>query len=438
MRLPAPHLFMASCLELRRDDEVSPDEIRRHLADAGYVEDDPVTEPGEFSLRGGILDVFSPQLGDPARLEFFGDRLESLRLFDVETQRSVEPLERVEIVPMREQSFSQARLLRWAEEALRHWSPAFHADLEQELASARAGEAFPGAEFLLAEVEPLEGTLFDYVAGFRIAVLDREVTEAALERHHAELYERYVDRVEARKAVAAPDHIYLTVEDLRGGLERAPLLGVEELSVEGDGGAPQLFLSSQMTRKYHGNIRELVGDVAKLRAAGERLVFLFPNLGRAERVAEILKEYELPVHLCRGDEDDPAPQEGAVVVGVGFLRDGFFLPAARLRALTGYDVFDESEVGEKFRSPPTPTPPTTCSISHSTSPPRDARGSRSVAPSSRTFATCGRAITSCTSTTGSGSSTACAASRSRGGRRSSCCSPTRTKPGSTSRSSGST
>jgi transcription-repair coupling factor (superfamily II helicase) len=239
-----------------------------------------------------------------------------------------------------------ARLRRWAGEAPRHWSPAFHGDLEQELAQARAGEAFPGVEFLLAEVDPLEATLFDYAAGFRIAVIDREVAETALERHHAELYERYVDRVESLKAVASPERIYVGVEELRRALDRAPLLRVEELSVEGEGGggAPPLFLSTQTTRKYHGDIRALVADATKFREAGDRLLLLFPNLGRAERVVDIFKEYEIPAHLCRAGEEDSGDLLNSVLVGVGFLHDGFFLPAVRVRALTGYDVFDESEV----------------------------------------------------------------------------------------------
>src|SRR5262249_45051166 len=96
LRLPRPEIYGASCIELMRNEDVAPERLREQLTDAGYVEDDPVTEPGEFSLRGGILDVFTPQLGDPVRLEFFGDRLESLRSFDVETQRSIATLEHVE------------------------------------------------------------------------------------------------------------------------------------------------------------------------------------------------------------------------------------------------------------------------------------------------------------------------------------------------------
>ena len=100
----------------------------------------------------------------------------------------------------------------------------------------------------------------------------------------------------------APEEIYVTADQFRAALDRFPHLQVEELSIERREEIPPLFLSSQRTRKYHGNIRELIADLRKFREAGERVAFLFANLGRAERVRDILKEYEIPAHLCRGDE----------------------------------------------------------------------------------------------------------------------------------------
>ena len=85
---------------------MSPDMIREYLFESGYVEDDPVTDPGEFSLRGGILDIFPPHLEKPVRLEFFGDQIESIRDF----RCRLPALRRVrsgviEIIPMREYCF---------------------------------------------------------------------------------------------------------------------------------------------------------------------------------------------------------------------------------------------------------------------------------------------------------------------------------------------
>jgi transcription-repair coupling factor (superfamily II helicase) len=401
VRLHAPERFLNYCLMLKQGEELSPDMIRDYLFESGYVEDDPVTDPGEFSLRGGILDIFPPHLERPVRLEFFGDQIESIRTFDVESQRSVEAVQTIEIIPMREYCVRRELLRQWAEKAPSLWSGPFMPHLEEELSLARQGELFPAFEFMLPGIDPLDKTLFDYIRGYRLIVVEREVFESTLEKHHAELYEKFVDRVEAHKPVLAPEQLYVTVDDCHASIDRFPRVEVEDLSVSGPE-TPSIYLSSQATRKYHGNIRELIGDVKKFRDSDESLVFVFSNLGRAERMNDILKEYEIPAHLYRAGDQDPAEDlvsrprgslhisaalddpggvglprnipdspssarlaraadcspiyatnlwdgtlgaAGAILLGIGNLHAGYYLPAANLRVLTGNDLFDESDVG---------------------------------------------------------------------------------------------
>jgi transcription-repair coupling factor (superfamily II helicase) len=347
VRLHAPERFLNYCLMLKQGEELSPDMIRDYLFESGYVEDDPVTDPGEFSLRGGILDIFPPHLERPVRLEFFGDQIESIRAFDVESQRSVEAIQTVEIIPMREYCVRRELLRQWAEKAPSLWSEPFIPHLEEELSLARQGELFPAFEFMLPGIDPLDKTLFDYIRGYRLIVVEREVLESTLEKYHAELYEKFVDRVEAHKPVLAPEQLYVTVDDCRASIDRFPRVEVEDLGVS-SAETPSIYLSSQATRKYHGNIRELIGDLKKFRDSGESLVFVFANLGRAERMNDILKEYEIPAHLYRAGEQDPAEDlgaAGAILLGIGNLHAGYYLPAANLRVLTGNDLFDESDVG---------------------------------------------------------------------------------------------
>jgi len=347
VRLVSPQRFLSTCIELNQDHDRSPEKLREQLMEAGYVEDDPVTDPGEFSLRGGILDVFSSHLENPVRLEFFGDRLESLRTFNVDTQRSIERIRGTEIVPMREYSASGALLERWSEEVLTHWDPSFHSYLEEELSLARQGETFPAFEFYLPFIDPLSMTLFDYLGRCRVVTCDREPTEKSLERYLEELFQRYVDRVESHKPVPAPEHIYLKIEDFRRRLVSLPRLEIEQLGVE-RAEADLLHIACRSIRKYHGNMRDLVNDIGKHRAAGERIVFLLSSSGRLERLHEILKEYEIESSICldeEGREPGDAVTSGAILLGTGPLQNGFHLPPAGLRVLTGSDVFDEVEIG---------------------------------------------------------------------------------------------
>jgi transcription-repair coupling factor (superfamily II helicase) len=353
-RLHSPERFLQHCLAVKQGEDMAPELVRDHLLESGYVEDDPVTDPGEFSLRGGILDVFSPGMERPARLEFFGDTIDSIRSFDPESQRSVATLRSIEVVPMREYCVRADALREWAEKAPEVWDAPCLKHVEEELALARHGELFQGFEFLLPATDPLDRTLLDYIDGFRVAVLERESLATALDKFHAELYQRFVDRVEAQKAVLDPKLIYLEPEGLMAGLGRFPRLEVEELDVSGGATAKPAYYATQPVRKYHGNIRELVGDVRKSVDAGERVVFVLSNLGRAERIFDILNEYEVPARLCRPAPGHPPAGRGSsapgvaappVLVGVGGLFHGCFLPAENLRILTTPEVFDESDPG---------------------------------------------------------------------------------------------
>ncbi len=231
IRLHAPERFLNYCLMLKQGEELSPDLIRQHLYESGYFEDDPVTDPGEFSIRGGILDIYPPHLENPARLEFFGDQIESIRFFDADSQRSVETMDSIEIIPMREYCFRRELLREWAQKAPSLWSEPFLTHLEEELALAKHGETFPALEFLLPAIDPLEKTLFDYIQGFRIITLEREVLENSLIRYYSELYQRFVDRTEAQKPVLSPEQIYIPADDFGNLLDRFPRIEVEELSV---------------------------------------------------------------------------------------------------------------------------------------------------------------------------------------------------------------
>ncbi|MBP1609638.1 MAG: transcription-repair coupling factor, partial [Acidobacteria bacterium] len=346
VRLPDPQRFFARCLQLKQGENCSLENLRQHLLESGYVENDPITGPGEFSVRGGILDVFSPQMENPARLEFFGDTLESVRSFDLDSQRSIGSTEHIEIIPMREYCPGNEIFRHWADQVPGMWSEPYQKHLHEELAMARAGEPFPGHEFLLPAIDPLENSLFDYLKGFRIIVCEKEFIQTTIDKFHADLYDRYLDRIEALKPVLSPKQIYLTGDEMHNSLLNFPRLDVEELNIEEPEG-PHFYLSSQATRKYHGNIRELINDLRAQRQSGEKIAFLFSNLGRAERMHDILKEYEIPAHLCRAEEaaDSQAGGEQTVLLGVGSIVSGYYLPSVDLRVLSSHDVFDEAEIG---------------------------------------------------------------------------------------------
>ena len=150
IRLAPPTEFDASILHVRVDDEISQELMLEHLTAAGYVREEPVSSVGEYSRRGGIVDVFSPLLPLPVRIEFFGDSVDSIREFDVDDQRSRNPLRYVDVLPMQDNVVPRETFRKWAGEARRLWQEdAYQDDLRERLVFADDGEPFAGWVFLL-------------------------------------------------------------------------------------------------------------------------------------------------------------------------------------------------------------------------------------------------------------------------------------------------
>ena len=376
--LPPEELREAGAL-LRRDEDYSPDELVEKLIAAGYVREDPVGAVGEFSTRGGILDVWSPGKDAPVRVEFFGDTVDSIREFDPETQLSIRPLQEVEIAPMRELAVASGDFRLWAERARAHWSDErFERALLDRTVYADEGETFPGWEWLMPLVYPRRGSLFDYL---KDAVLVIE-EPSGIESHLAGVFEtlgtRFAETESADELGLPPEEYYMTAEEIRARLEpiervelrtlgRAAAVLDQEIALEAEQpeiqigrarkAAQPLFLfpavesatevewRAQSVRRYHGRINELADDVLRARAERDALtLFVMPSLGTAERVAEILSDYSVQARLSLSSDtglDVESMQAGAIVT-VGRPSGGFELPDARLIIHVESDLFDEA------------------------------------------------------------------------------------------------
>ncbi len=163
-RIPSPDHFQSGCLRLETGAFFPPDHLLAHLRQSGYVREDPVSEVGEYSTRGGIVDLFSPAHEFPLRLEFFGDELESIRLFDPATQRSVSLIPSADLVPMRELVVTPREVRRWHEQAPEYFHQVRFAEaLGEKMQFTANGELFNGFEPLLPLVVETLSSVLDYL-----------------------------------------------------------------------------------------------------------------------------------------------------------------------------------------------------------------------------------------------------------------------------------
>ena len=163
-RTVAPEEISRAGALLKRDADHSPEELVEKLIASGYFREDPVGAVGEFSIRGGILDVWSPGWDAPARIEFFGDTVESIREFDPETQLSTTQLTQIEVAPMRELVVTSRDFSAWAEAARERWSDKrYTRALRDRTAFADEGEPFSDWEWLMPIVRERKSAVFDYL-----------------------------------------------------------------------------------------------------------------------------------------------------------------------------------------------------------------------------------------------------------------------------------
>ncbi len=371
-RTPLPSEVAALGCELVRDEDFAPEQLVERLIAGGYVREDPIFGPGQFSLRGGIVDVWSPDAEGPVRIEFFGDTVDSIRVFDPETQLSVEQLKRISVAPMREFAAAEQDFKDWAFFAAeRFGDDRFRRNLKDRSDFAAAGETFSGWEFHLPLSKPLAGNVFNYLDG-HIFVIDEPVTvEQTLTSLYESLQRNYSAVTEAGDIGLSPDALFLKPDDLRGLLEKSSMIEIRSLGrpaaatdeefqlTEGASqdeeplgtlptgrvSASPLFLfptaakSSEVelltrsTRNFHGDIQ------AFTREFDPNAIIVMQTPGMAERLAEMLRDYDvfLPLESLK----------------IGSLSGGFEIPSEKLTVFSERDIFGEaiSASGETTRKP---------------------------------------------------------------------------------------
>src|SRR3989441_1127164 len=348
LRLRSAEYYADLARIVRRGDTVDTDPLLRHLNTVGYTSTDVVEMPGEYALRGGILDVYSPEADRPVRVEFFGDEVESIRKFEPATQRSSNPVDEAILLPLTETPVSDDLL------------GAIHARLSgkritgaEEIVeqAVRSGgvTVFPGWEFY-APVAGADRTIFDLLP--RALVITDEPENLKPEFEHT--WSR-IEEAHERSGVGnlvRPADLYFSPAEWWAKLGTLPGADVEHLGIERTGQAETVTFHSQPTPRFHGSVPAMLEQVQKQTAEGKRVLIAVPNTGEIERLADIFTEYAVSFRLgsrTRSGEsyaDETAYFAGEVLtttLAKAYVPDGVALPDANLTIFGARDLFDESE-----------------------------------------------------------------------------------------------
>ena len=335
---PGEH-YRQLALRLRVGDELPLEEVVAHLESIGYERREPVEMVGEYSVRGGILDVFSPEAEKPVRVDLFGDLVESIRRFDVESQRSVLKVEDCLLLPLTEFQKSRQLLLRLAELVREADIPG--RDLPPP------GEPFPGWELVVPMLKPRDSSLFELIERPIVVWDEPEQVRSAADR-----FWKRLEQIE-RSPAYDPGRIYLSLEELQSRAGDAPRLDLKELEI-GLPNEANLHLSTRPSLSFHGNMQVAIAEARTLVESGRKVAFFASSTGEVERVADILNEYSIPYQLgIEQFESTPAYlAERAYMAGTvasiylikGLIRHGTAFQDSNLIVFGSEDLFESSEL----------------------------------------------------------------------------------------------
>ncbi|MDI7774486.1 transcription-repair coupling factor [Asticcacaulis sp. EMRT-3] len=261
----------------------------------GYVRVSTVSERGEFAVRGGLLDVFSPSHDEPMRLDFFGDSLESIRSFDTETQRSLSQVKSLDFTAVSEIHLDEAGISRFRQ----HYLEAFGAAGDDPLyAALSAGIRRQGVEHLLPLFYDGLDSVFDYLVPHTLIMLDALTDNAVAERQATirDAYELRRDAAEKRYRALPPERLYLDEENWARTLSAMRVRRFEPFAHDNGvdlGGRPGRNFAE--ARKLDStNLFAAVTDHAKaLAKQGKRVLFASWTEGSSDRLGQMLADHGL-------------------------------------------------------------------------------------------------------------------------------------------------
>jgi len=349
--LPRSLFNQVSCY-LVAGEEFEREELLAKLVRLGYAGVPLVEDRGTFAVRGGILDIFPPNLGTPVRIEFFGDTVESIRAFDPLGQRSLQPVDELVLLPSRE--------LLLADEVLDAIAPRLKQccddlDIPADrrrlvLEDLRNAVYFQGIEYLQPLLHPGLETVFDYAPAAALVLLDPEAVREAAARFAAEVVAGADKARAGRLPHSPPEELYLNagqLEDIMGGRSRLELSGLalDDAAVATTIAIPcednvglRVSVSKETTHALVPLSQALRGWLDQ----GFRLLIACHQRPQAERLRELLAPYDIPGFISEATFSEVVagnPPPSGVTLIMGEISRGFRLPSSRLALIAEEELF---------------------------------------------------------------------------------------------------
>ncbi|MEX2132066.1 MAG: transcription-repair coupling factor [Pseudohongiellaceae bacterium] len=347
-RLPPGKHVVGNSLILKTGDPFDFEQMRKRLLAAGYQHVDSVSEHGEFAVRGSIMDIFPMGISLPLRLDLFGNEIDSIRSFDPETQRSMDRVESIQLLPGKEYPINEAGIMQFRA----RFRERFDVDLRycplyQDVSQ---GISSPGLEYYLPLFFDELASLLDYLPAATV-VCRYEALEAAGQEFWQEISSRYEDRqVDRYRPILQPMELFFPVETVFAALNKLPRIQIRPSASAPDtpamfdlGIIPDLSVNPRQLEPAAA-LREFVSA-----EPDRRILFCAESAGRRELLLELLHGINLiPVAVSGWDEFVRGPAQYAITIAP--LDNGLSFSTPPLALVTESQLFGGKIAQRRRRS----------------------------------------------------------------------------------------
>jgi len=373
-RVPKSDEFAQRIVRLGEGDELDMRTLLAHLVENGFVRTDLVGEAGELAFRGGILDLFPPNTAKPLRIELFGDTIDSIRWFDVETQRSEDAAGAVTVLPMTHFPLTREVRQRIARRlSLDFMDPHFKRDVAERIERLNENGTFPGIEhYVPAATETASFLDILDPAEWMTIVVEPDQLTTNIAKFEALLRNEYEAAAEKGRAAYAPERITTPGVDVLSFIGTARLEFSEVYVPRGSAGpggtggatnepsgatahpgpalprgATELRVHASSVARYANRLSEFTDDLSKGHEKGRKQLFFAATKGGREKVERLLREFDVPF------ADDSPELRSEIVITGGAIARGFEFEEINLSVHSEWDLFEpptSTRVGGRKRT----------------------------------------------------------------------------------------